>query len=423
MVVCSHCGQESREFEQFCRYCGQPLNVSDYGADNGAHASALNLAPSAAGVDASDDYAHTSAARAAGAISVAITGPLTRLIVRRASTDDDQREYLLDGRDVAIGRAPSCDIVLEGDPHASRRHAVLRARNGGYVVADLGSSNGTYVNGYEIREATPLDDGDRIGIGSFEIVYATTGLPGPNALIAGEHGSLILVPPDATSGPDGPYPSPLKGVLTLGGSAGVEGLTLGMPEDSVPAAGSGSWATTRPVTQAERKTAAKLLAGSESADRPTSKDLPKVPRAESKVAPLSDDAAHELEALRVYFDDIVTALTRKADDEARIAGQLRAMLVDIRDQLGVLIQRHAPKNRSAGPVGPEHISELAHVARQAAENPHDVDYLASVATHADDIAAALETARPLLATGAVPADELEWLRARVNDILGSFPIS
>jgi hypothetical protein len=67
-------------------------------------------------------------------------------------------------RPIVIGRLSSCDIPL-GDPQVSRRHAEVRPAGHGFVVADLDSTNGTKLNGVEIREQ-PLHDGDRIGIGA-----------------------------------------------------------------------------------------------------------------------------------------------------------------------------------------------------------------------------------------------------------------
>jgi len=62
-----------------------------------------------------------------------------------------------------IGRLGGSDIVLT-DPGASRRHAEVRRENGRYVISDLGSTNGTLVNGRAIGERT-LEEGDRISIG------------------------------------------------------------------------------------------------------------------------------------------------------------------------------------------------------------------------------------------------------------------
>ena len=64
---------------------------------------------------------------------------------------------------VIIGRLSESDIVLS-DPGASRRHAEVRRDHGGYVVTDLGSTNGTMVNDATIGERL-LEEGDRITIG------------------------------------------------------------------------------------------------------------------------------------------------------------------------------------------------------------------------------------------------------------------
>ncbi|HEX8100729.1 MAG TPA: DUF3662 and FHA domain-containing protein [Actinomycetota bacterium] len=64
---------------------------------------------------------------------------------------------------VIIGRLGESDIVL-ADPGVSRRHAEVRSRDGEYVVADLGSTNGTMVNEATVGERT-LQEGDRITIG------------------------------------------------------------------------------------------------------------------------------------------------------------------------------------------------------------------------------------------------------------------
>jgi len=67
-------------------------------------------------------------------------------------------------RDVTtIGRWDGSDIVIP-DPEASRRHAQIRRDAGRYVLVDLGSKNGTLVNGHPIAGATPLRDGDEIVI-------------------------------------------------------------------------------------------------------------------------------------------------------------------------------------------------------------------------------------------------------------------
>jgi len=82
--------------------------------------------------------------------------------------DDGQRVAI--GEDpVTIGRLPECDIVLS-DPNVSRRHAEVRRQGNGFVVVDLGSTNGTRVNGAGVRERR-IDDGDVITVGSTKVRF------------------------------------------------------------------------------------------------------------------------------------------------------------------------------------------------------------------------------------------------------------
>jgi hypothetical protein len=69
-----------------------------------------------------------------------------------------------------IGRSRDCDIVLD-DAGASRRHAELRPHPAGWALRDLGSTNGVRVNGRAIQGTRPLRQGDRVEIGSTEIVF------------------------------------------------------------------------------------------------------------------------------------------------------------------------------------------------------------------------------------------------------------
>jgi predicted component of type VI protein secretion system len=69
-----------------------------------------------------------------------------------------------------IGRSRDCEIVLD-DAGISRRHAELRPSGEGWRVADLGSTNGLRVNGREVRVARSLNPGDRLQLGSTEIVF------------------------------------------------------------------------------------------------------------------------------------------------------------------------------------------------------------------------------------------------------------
>jgi Protein of unknown function (DUF3662)/FHA domain len=77
----------------------------------------------------------------------------------------------LDGdRTLVIGRSRDCDVQV-ADPNVSRRHAELRRRNGGYVLVDLGSTNGIEHDGERVKEL-PLEEGTQFTVGSTEIVFS-----------------------------------------------------------------------------------------------------------------------------------------------------------------------------------------------------------------------------------------------------------
>jgi hypothetical protein len=76
---------------------------------------------------------------------------------------------VLGSEPVEIGRLPECTIVLN-DPNVSRRHAEFRRTTDGVVVTDLGSTNGTRVNGVPVREQQ-LVSGDEITVGSTTLVF------------------------------------------------------------------------------------------------------------------------------------------------------------------------------------------------------------------------------------------------------------
>ncbi|MBI3268561.1 MAG: FHA domain-containing protein [Planctomycetes bacterium] len=70
-----------------------------------------------------------------------------------------------------LGRSEECHLALTGGGKVSRKHAEIKYASGRFSIADLGSHNGTSVNGEKITECD-LDDGDRITIGGFEMEVA-----------------------------------------------------------------------------------------------------------------------------------------------------------------------------------------------------------------------------------------------------------
>jgi hypothetical protein len=69
-----------------------------------------------------------------------------------------------------IGRSRDCEILLE-DAGISRHHAEIRPAAEGWTIEDLGSTNGVLLNGREVRGAETLQPGDRLELGSTEIVF------------------------------------------------------------------------------------------------------------------------------------------------------------------------------------------------------------------------------------------------------------
>ena len=85
--------------------------------------------------------------------------------------DPASTRYPTVGSRTTIGRGVENDIVLPGDMRVSRHHAEVTERDGDWVLVDLRSRNGSYLNGKRVTES-PLRDGDRIKIGSCHFVFS-----------------------------------------------------------------------------------------------------------------------------------------------------------------------------------------------------------------------------------------------------------
>jgi pSer/pThr/pTyr-binding forkhead associated (FHA) protein len=73
--------------------------------------------------------------------------------------------------ETSVGRSSGSTIVLRSDDYASGRHAQLTRHGGLLYVEDLGSTNGTFVNGRKTVGATPLRHGDTVRVGSTTFRY------------------------------------------------------------------------------------------------------------------------------------------------------------------------------------------------------------------------------------------------------------
>jgi len=80
-----------------------------------------------------------------------------------------EHDIVLRGERMVIGRLKACDVCL-GDANASRQHAAIESEGAGWALVDLGSTNGTLVNGKKV-DRVRLRDGDTITVGISELIY------------------------------------------------------------------------------------------------------------------------------------------------------------------------------------------------------------------------------------------------------------
>jgi pSer/pThr/pTyr-binding forkhead associated (FHA) protein len=108
----------------------------------------------------------------------------------------------LDGDRVTVGKSPDNDVATSDDPTASGLHAVLERFAAGWCVADLGSSNGTWLNGARIWSAQRLRHGDEIRVGQTRLIFRdfeavggpqTEAEVGPPSLTARERDVLVAL--------------------------------------------------------------------------------------------------------------------------------------------------------------------------------------------------------------------------------------
>ncbi|MEO7442536.1 MAG: FHA domain-containing protein [Acidimicrobiales bacterium] len=81
------------------------------------------------------------------------------------------RLVVLDADHTTVGSAPSNDVVVDCDRSVSRLHAVFERYEPGWCLRDLGSSNGTFVNGERLLGERVLHAGDEIRVGRTRLVY------------------------------------------------------------------------------------------------------------------------------------------------------------------------------------------------------------------------------------------------------------
>ena len=153
-MFCNNCGHRNPIDANFCSSCGNPLSP---GAD-----ATVSFVPDEPTAEGEDEISVAVGELAAGA---------GVLVVKRGP--DVGAKYVLGDAVTRVGRHPESEIFLD-DITVSRRHAEFLRHGQDYVVKDVGSLNGTYVNRERIDEAT-LSSGDEVQIGKFKLLFLSTG--------------------------------------------------------------------------------------------------------------------------------------------------------------------------------------------------------------------------------------------------------
>ncbi|HXF57079.1 MAG TPA: FHA domain-containing protein [Actinomycetota bacterium] len=147
-MYCTACGHRNPEGARFCANCGTPLQEE--------------VTARLSAVEVEEEGGE------APAFSPAELEPGQALLVVQRGPNAGSR-FLIDKDVTTAGRHPESDIFLD-DVTVSRRHAEFHRKEGRFVVRDVGSLNGTYVNRQRVEEAE-LANGDELQIGKFRLTF------------------------------------------------------------------------------------------------------------------------------------------------------------------------------------------------------------------------------------------------------------
>ncbi len=161
-MYCTQCGQELPGDARFCPACGTPVQPPDATAI--VRTQTGEVAVVTATLDIADEDAEL-----IGELPELAPGTGMLIVVRGPNAGS---RYLIDRETTTVGRHPDSHIFLD-DVTVSRRHAEIVRADLDIRVRDLGSLNGTYVNGQRVEEAL-LASGDEVQIGRFKLLFAGT---------------------------------------------------------------------------------------------------------------------------------------------------------------------------------------------------------------------------------------------------------
>jgi pSer/pThr/pTyr-binding forkhead associated (FHA) protein len=151
-VYCPECGFQNPESANYCSKCGALLVRDESASDT-----TMSFTPEDGEEEGADLLEE-----------LRTEGPA--LVVRSGGGRAGEHFLLKEAR-VTVGRSPECDIFLD-DVTVSRRHALVKQQDGGFLIEDEGSLNGTFLNRRRI-ESAPLEDGDEVQIGKYKLTFLT----------------------------------------------------------------------------------------------------------------------------------------------------------------------------------------------------------------------------------------------------------
>ena len=160
-VFCNQCGHRNPPDSAFCSSCGSLLDRPADHTVTLAKVDPLQDAPGPA------DNARVDLD--------ALAPEVASLVVR--SGPQAGAAFALTEALTRLGRHPESEIILD-DITVSRRHAEVERMADGYVVRDVGSLNGTYVNQHRVETAS-LHQGDELQVGKFRLVFFELGASAP----------------------------------------------------------------------------------------------------------------------------------------------------------------------------------------------------------------------------------------------------
>ena len=180
---CTRCGYDNPDASRYCAQCGAPLGPAADRPGASEATSVINIAS----LEETAEPSELPVESQLGAVDALPAGSAL-LVVKRGPNAGSR--FLLDRELTTAGRHPDSDIFLD-DVTVSRRHAEFRREHGTFIVHDVGSLNGTYVNRERI-DSSALAGGDEVQIGKFRLVFLVgSHQPGGTAdgVTAGETGS------------------------------------------------------------------------------------------------------------------------------------------------------------------------------------------------------------------------------------------